>query len=495
MPIRKIRQHRRRVVAIAAITTAALVAGGCSGGDDSEATGATAAQDTAPVAACPVDALPTDGEPVEITVWHPFSGVTATVLEDMAAEYNDSQDRVRVSVEAQGSSPELHKKYSDALGSGDGLPDLTFSEDVNLQFLVDSGSVVPASSCMDADDDPPALLEDLFDPVRSAYTVDDRLWPAGFGVATLMMYANDAHLRAAGIESGTMPETLDELRSMAEQVRDANIPGVSEPVAMKLDPWVLETVLTGAEQEMVNEDNGRAGLASASTLDGDATTEFLDWLAGMTADGLLKAVPYGDSLDDFMAIANGSSTFTISGTRSISSVAAVMDGQNSGLSGSNAEAEAALARLDLRAGLFPGLDAPGRSGVSGTAAYVVDGPDEQVAATWDFVKYFSQTPQQVRWAIDGSYLPVSEEVLTDPALVEAATTTRSGEWTATVMAGLSELDADFPGPLIGPYAENREVLIGLLEAVAGGEPIDRQVDDATARITGYLEDYRAEVGG
>jgi sn-glycerol 3-phosphate transport system substrate-binding protein len=264
---------------------------------------------------------------------------------------------------------------------------------------------------------------------------------------------------------------------------------------MKLDPWVLETVLTGAEQEMVNEDNGRAGLASASTIDGDANTEFLDWLAGMTADGLLKAVPYGDSLDDFMAIANGSSTFTISGTRSISSVAAVMDGQDSGLSGSNAEAEAALARLDLRAGLFPGLDAPGRSGVSGTAAYVVDGPDEQVAATWDFVKYFSQTPQQVRWAIDGSYLPVSEEVLTDPALVEAATTTRSGKWTATVMAGLSELDADFPGPLVGPYAENREVLIGLLEAVAGGEPIDRQVDDATARITGYLEDYRAEVGG
>lgn len=494
MPSPGIRLHRRATALVAALAAVALAASSCSGGDDSGAAAGTG-DERVPVADCPLDALPPDGEPVGVTVWHPFSGVTATVLEEIAAEYNDSQDRVRVTVESQGSSPELHKKYSDALGSGDGLPDLTFSEDVNLQFLVDSGSVVPASACMEADDDPPALLEELFDPVRSAYTVDDQLWPAGFGVATLMMYANDAHLRAAGIESGAMPATLDELRTMAEQVRDAGIPGVTEPVAVKLDPWVLETVLTGAEQEMVDEDNGRAGLATESTLDSDATTEFLEWLAGMAADGLLKAVPYGDSLDDFMAIANGTSTFTISGTRSISSVAAVMDGQDSGLSGSSAAAEAALARLDLRAGLFPGLDAPGRSGVSGTAAYVVDGPDEQVAATWDFVEYFSQLPQQVRWAIDGSYLPVSEEVLTDQALVDAATTTRSGEWTATVMAGLSELDADFPGPLIGPYAENREVLIRLLEATVDGAPIDQQLNDATEQITGYLQDYRAEVGG
>lgn len=486
---------RRRVAAIAALAALALVASSCGGGDTDDGAAGTSGA-TVPAADCPLDALPTDGDPVDITVWHPFSGVTTTVLEDIAAEYNASQDRVRVAIEAQGSSPELHKKYSDALGAGSGLPDLMFSEDVNLQFLVDSGSVVPASSCMDADDDPPALLQELFDPVRSAYTVDDQLWPAGFGVATLMMYANDAHLRAADIESGSMPATLDELRTMAEQVRDAGIEGLTEPVAIKLDPWVLETVLTGAEQEMVNQDNGRAGLATASTLENDATTEFLDWLASMVADGLLKAVPYGDSIDDFMAIANGSSTFIISGTRSISSVAAVMDGQDSGLSDSDAAAEAALARLDLRAGLFPGLDAAGRSGVSGTAAYVVAGEDdERIAATWDFVEYFSQTAQQVRWAIDGSYLPVSEEVLTDEALATAARTTRAGGWTETVVAGLAELDADFPGPLIGPYAENRVVLIDLLESTVAGDPIDERVAEAAERITGYLEDYRDEIEG
>lgn len=491
---------RGRRAAAVAVVAAALLGASCSGSDGTSSSGsgsgASGSGDPATqLAACPVDALPDSGDPVEVTVWHPYSGPTKTVMDEIVAQYNASQTKVHVSAEAQGSSPELHKKFQESMDDDATLPEVMFTEDINLQYLADSGVVVPATSCVDAEGGSDEFVDALLPPVRSAYTLEDVLWPSAFGVATLMMYANDAQLRAAGIDSGAMPATLDELRTMAEQIRDAEVEGVTEPLVMKLDPWVLETLLTGADQEVVNEDNGRAAVASASELDDDTTTEVMAWIQGMVDDGLLKAVPYGDSIDDFLALANGTSTFTISGTRSITSVAAVMDGQDPGVDAGDAASQAALAELDLRAGLMPGVTEAGRSGVSGTAGYVLTGSDAEVAGAWDFLSYFNQVPQQVRWTLEGSYLPVTDAIRTDPAVVAAATTTRSGRWLDLVVGGMANLEADFPGPAIGPYAEYRDQVLQMMDGIASGAPVGETVTSTSDEVTKILESYRDEVGG
>ena len=47
----------------------------------------------------------------------------------------------------------------------------------------------------------------------------------------------------AGITAA--PTTLAELRSVAEQIKAANIPGVEQPLVMGMDSWFFELFLTG----------------------------------------------------------------------------------------------------------------------------------------------------------------------------------------------------------------------------------------------------------
>ncbi len=487
--------RRSRWPLLVAVIVGALLTGACSGGD-SGAGGSDESSDGGadrPTAApCATDLA--DG-PTEVVLWHPYNTLTKTTLESIVDGYNASQSKVHVSVEAQGNTIELQKKFAEAIGSPDTLPNLVFSEDTNLQFMSDSGVVVPAASCQESDAEGASYLDGLFPAVTSAYTVRDTLWPAAFSVSTMMMYANKAQLRAAGLEPDVFPQTLDELRTMATKIKAANLPGLLAPVVMKLDPWFLETLLTGSRQLIVDHDNGRSALAAASELDDEDATEVLEWIQAMVADGLMQTVPYGDSIDDFLAFSQGTSSFIISGQRSITTVAAVMDGQTGGVEIDGVPSSDALKKLDIDAGLFPGLDQAGQSGVSGSAGYVVRASDAEVAAAWDFMKYLNALPQQQRWVLEASYVPSSQAVLDSPGVQAAFSSTRAGRWTATVSQGIADLDPDFPGPLVGPYNEYRDRLIKLLDEVAAGADVGTSLTDASDDITTLLGSYRSEVGG
>ena len=75
----------------------------------------------ADASACPVDALDDADGPVEITIWHAWIGLTAKTLDSIAADYNASQDKVVLKVEAQGTYEEVNK-YQDAIGDPTTLP-------------------------------------------------------------------------------------------------------------------------------------------------------------------------------------------------------------------------------------------------------------------------------------------------------------------------------------------------------------------------------------
>ncbi len=57
------------------------------------------------------------------------------------------------------------------------------------------------------------------------------------------------------------PETLDELRTVAEQIKAANVPGVTDPpVVLRIQSWPLEFLISGAREPIVDNDNGRTAV-------------------------------------------------------------------------------------------------------------------------------------------------------------------------------------------------------------------------------------------
>lgn len=169
-----------------------------------------------------------------------------------------------------------------------------------------------------------------------------------------------------------------------------------------------------------------------------------------------------------------------------------ISGSDAGLKGIDGETS-----IDIGVGELPGIDGPGSGQVAGNAWYLVDSGDPaKVAAAWHFMRWVTATPQQVAWAVRGSYLPVWQGAIDDPELRRYVTDTRPGRWLDAARRGLGSIDPAFPGPLIGPYPELREAMRTALEGILiDGRPVDSELERADAAFQAALDDYARDVGG
>ncbi len=501
--------RRRAWRTLAGLAAMALVVASCGGSDDT-AKGDSGAKpdDKVDASLCPVKALDDSDGPVDITIWHAWVGKTAATLEATAADYNASQDKVKVHVESQGNYDEMLKKYTDAMSDPETLPDLIMNVDTSLQFMIDSGTAVPAAACIKADPDSKKVYDDIIPAVTSAYTVQDVLWPGAFSVSEPVLYINKNHFEAAGLSTTELPKNLEELQAASQKIMDAKaagVPGlqsVTQPMVLRLDSWYLEHWLTGEAVPIVNNDNGRSALATKSLMTSPEVTTIFDWFKSMTDSGLLKPVPYAKAFDQLFAMATQTSSMLIDTSTAITTVDAAIQGtlSNSDIGAEDLGIDLSGIKFDtlsVGVGLNPGLTDAGKGQIGGAAWYLVnrDHP-ESVAAAWDFVKYSNEVPQQVRWTLEGSYLPIRKSALDDPAIQKDFTTTRRGGWLATAAAGLDSLDPAHPGPVIGPYNEYRKTYRDALENVTlGGKDVASTITSSNDAFQQSLDRYKADVGG
>jgi sn-glycerol 3-phosphate transport system substrate-binding protein len=479
------RERRRRSVrwrtALAAALGGALVAAACGGSDS----------DQGAPRACPVDALQDAEGPVEITLWHTYVGLTNETVNRLADEYNTSQDLVQVQVENQGTAvEELVRKYRQAIPSGD-LPTIASFDDTSTQFLADSGTIVPAGECAEADDY--TEFEDFLPIVIDYYSIDGVLQPGSFNLGTALLYYNRDHFAAAGLDPDDPPETLAEVHEAARAISDAGV--AEQPFVMNLTPFILEFWTTGAGAPVVDNENGRGGgTTTAGAFDNDAARAALDELVSMNEEGLLNPLPGVEGqFDHYFAMGLEQSSMTVETSTAVTTINAVLEG-NVDPAELGLETDLPPIDVNLDAAEFPGLDGAGEGQVGGNVWYMTStaAPEEQAAA-WDFIKYVNRPENQVLWALEGSYLPPRQAAVDDPALQEDWATTRSGRWLATAYEMLTRLDPAWPGPLIGPYTETRTAIRDALDEVMfSGSTVDDALSNADAAITAAVDAYNAE---
>ena len=507
--------HRSRGirVAIAAVATLGVLGTACGNDSGGNASGGkeTGTKGSSLVNAddCPVKALDDATSPVEITVWHAWLGKARKNLEDLATKFNESQDKVIVHVESQGSGyEEMHKKYTDAMATPESLPDFILSQDTNTQFMIDSDTVIPAAACVEADPESKATYADFNPAVVAAYTVKDVMWPATFHVSQPVLYINRNHFKAAGLDPDNPPKTLAEVRAAAEAIMAAKdkgvaeLQGVSNPMVLRLDSAWMENWVTGAGANMVNNDNGRSGLATESEMMDPKVKESFEWLKKMADDKLLNAVPFTNQFGQLFAMALGQSSILIETSTAITTVDAAIEGtltnedvetENLGIDLSTVKVDT----LDVGVGGGPGFTGEGLGQVGGAAGYLVDrGKPESIAAAWAFTKFLNDVPQQVAFTLEGSYLPIRKAARKDAAMEKEFTTTRRGKWLAIAADAIDNLDAKHPGPVVGPYNEFRDIYRKALESVTTqGSSADQVLTDSNTKFNEALAAYKKDLGG
>jgi sn-glycerol 3-phosphate transport system substrate-binding protein len=483
-------RRRARIRLLAPMVALAVVAAACGGGSSD---GADAAKsDSADLPTCPVHALDGVTQPVEIKLWHFLSGKTGDTLKALADTYNASQSKVKVDVENQGTSnDELFKKYQAGMASKD-LPAIAVMDDTVTQQVIDSKTVIPATSCIQADN---YDMSEFLQTGMDYYTVNGVLWPASINLSGALLYYNQGHFQQAGLDPKQTPKTLDEVRDDAQKIKDAHIAGVQAPVALKVNSPLIEMWLTGAGAPIVNNDNGRGtGTTDQAAFDDDTTRELYTWIKSMSDDGLLTVIPDTEGqIGQYLAMAQATASMTIETSTAAPTVEAFLKGSldTSSVSGGD------LGTIDpkalvIGAGAVPGIEAAGRLQMGGGAWYITDsGSSEQQAAAWDFMKFFNSLESQVTWNIDGGYLPYRTTATKDPRVVADWTNTLSGQWLAIAYDELlNGVDPNFPGPLMGPYDQFRAAIRTSIEAMIfkGSSPesvITQAADDTTKALQNY----------
>ena len=481
-----------RRTALAATLCLAVAVAACGGGGGDDGGGGTAESGD-----CPVEALadiPAD-DPVTVTLWAAMSADQAETMDSLAAAYNDSQDKVDVKVEnAGGANDELLRKFTRGIPTGD-IPEIAIFDDTVTQFMADSGVVMPAQACIDAEQ---YDTGDWLQPAMDSYTIDGALYPASANLSTILFYFNKNHFVRAGLDPNDPPGTLAEVREAAEALKAAGV--TDKPLVLKMASWLVEYQLTGDGAPVVNENNGRSGDgATEAAIDNPQALELYTWLDDMVDDGLLD--PKNDvenQYDHFLAMANQQSSMSMESSGAITAVVAFLNnGDLPSVEGTDTSdlPEVDPSALDIGAAPIPGLSEPGQVQVGGNAWYMTNtGTDEQLAATWDFLKWINQPAQQVVWNLEGSYIPFNTKALDDPELQDRWQNTLSGQWLALANEQVSTgLDPDFPGPLIGPYAEFRSTIRDSLDSMVFEEATpDDAIAAAASAITASLEKYADE---
>jgi sn-glycerol 3-phosphate transport system substrate-binding protein len=426
-----------------------------------------------------------------VLLWYQLNGKTKDTLVSQIDRYNASQTKVHVRAELQGGDyDELFDAYKRGIPTRQ-LPDVVVMDETATRYLVDSGTVLAAQKCFEADG---LSTADFNAAALNYYKVGGVLYPASASLSDIVTYYNKTQFRRAGLDPDKPPATLAEVRTYAEKLKAAGV--TDRPVVMKLAPWFVETQLSGAHQALVDNDNGHGpGRTEKAAFDAEPTRQIYAWVRDMVRDGLLN--PKADTpaqFDHLLAMANQSASITLETSTAAATIAAYLGGDTKVAQDANVNVTTNLTRADVGVGPVFGVSAPGRAQIGGNAFYITNtGGDAKQAAAWDFLKWWNRPEQQKVWHMEGSYLPFLGTTAKDPQVQAFWRDEFAGQMLKVAYDELATgMDPTFAGPAIGPYRETRDIVRRSLDRVglAGDDPgaaLGQAVTEVDAALKSYNE--------
>ena len=336
---------------------------------------------------CPLKALDAADRPVHITMWHSAVHVNEETLQKLTDAFNASQHDVVVELVNQVEYGQSLAKVKAGMSTGD-LPDVVQIQDTDQQQMIDTGTVLPASVCAQADH---YDFSDFLPRVISYYTAAGTQYAMPFNVSGPVLYYNKKAFRAAGLDPDRPPATLAEVRQAAVKLDHA---GIESPLGLRTDPGLFEHWTAMAGAVFVNGQNGRARRATDAVFDTPAGRQLFTWMSAMVDDGLAETNPdtgTGDA-DDLLGIANGSHAMAFDTSADLGTVMAGVG---------------AFPNVEVGVAPLPGPKATGGVLVSGGALYMLNrsAPAKQAAA-WKYLKFLDRPDNVATWAIDTGYVPI-----------------------------------------------------------------------------------------
>jgi sn-glycerol 3-phosphate transport system substrate-binding protein len=466
---------RRRFLQVVGLGGAGAALAACGGGKGTSSPGQTAPPTTGP--SFPLGAAAKASGVVTITMWHSMTNANLTTLESLTSKFNSSQSKIKVKLLNQASYTDTFTAYRAGLGSGN-LPDLVQMESILLQEMIDSQSVVAASSALKADSSFDAA--DVLPSAMNFFTVDKVQWGMPWNCSSQVMYYNTKIFSDAGLDPAKPPATLTEYHSMAAQAKARG--GVPYGTALKLTASNIEDWIAQAGGLFLNHGNGRSGRATAVEFGGGTGQQifsfFHEMLSGKVAEPTLNT-----SFDNLIAIGNGGTAMSIDTSAALGTVLVLLKSGK-------------YKSVKLGVGPLPGLNGPG-DGVpyGGAGLYIVKHSSaEQQDAAWQFIKYLLTPDAMATWSIGSGYIPITKSAIQTSAIKTAWATTPQYKVAYEQVAQSKALTAT-AGGVTGAYSQIETDIQNALSLISNGTSPAKALAQAVTSSNQAVSTYNSSVSG
>ncbi|WP_209120992.1 ABC transporter substrate-binding protein [Alkalihalobacillus sp. BA299] len=328
-------------------------------------------------------------EKIEITYWYAWGDKIQENNINLVEMFNESQDRIHVTAEYQGTYDDLHAKTQAALAAGN-PPHVTQNEIASMGVFARSGMTENLTPFIERDN----LDIDDFNPglMGNSY-IDGDIYGLPYLRSTPILYLNATLLEEVGLDPSG-PKTWEEFE---EYSRKLTIEGERVGITMPISIWYYEAFVHQSGGELISEDGKEALFNSKESV------EPVEFMKRLNEEGIIK-VPTGDeagaiSEQDF---ANGRSAMILGSTAGVAKWLEVSNEQG----------------FELRTTFMPANKSYGVPTGGCNLVMTTGLTDEEKDAAWEFIKWMTDKDQTIYASTYTGYLPNRLSAIEDPRMQE-----------------------------------------------------------------------------
>ncbi|WP_352523734.1 ABC transporter substrate-binding protein [Heyndrickxia oleronia] len=405
-----------------------------------------------------------------VTFWHSMSGAGQETLKQIVEDYNNSQDKIQVNAEFQGTYDEALTKFHTVAGTKS-APSIIQVFEIGTKSMINSGNIVPIQKFVDKEKYDMSGLEQN---ILNYYTIDNKLYSMPFNSSTPVMYYNKDAFKKAGIDPENPPRTFEEIENISKSITKAN-PDM-KGFALQAYGWLFEELMANQGALLMNNDNGRSDTPSKIGFSKEEGTAVFNWVKRMIDDR----------------------TFANYGTNGDNMVAGFLAGDVSMFVQSSASARDVIDNAPFEVGVafLPHPESKERQGVviGGASLWMIDGkPKEEQQAAWEFMKYL-QTPEvQAKWHVGTGYFAINPKAYENPMVKEAYNKMPQLQVTVNQLQSTKPSIAT-QGAIMDMIPEGRKIIETALETVYNGGNVDKAYDTAVKQFNAAIKQANAARG-
>lgn len=405
---------------------------------------------------------------VTVKFWHAMSGKRIELLKNLSRDFEKSHPGIKVDVQYTGSYNDTLNKTIAAIRAGQ-APHVFHLYEIGTRGMIDGGMVVPIDDLAKGR----INWKDYIDVVVSYYTVDGKVYSMPFNSSTPILFYNKSFFQKAGLDPNRPPDTWGRVEKMGKQIIDRKVAEFG--VVWNLHSWYFEQFHAVMGANLANNNNGRSGLPTKVLINRKPGVRIMKWWTDMEKKKIFANVGRGWS-NHRKAFISGQAAMMMSSTSDVTMM----------------EKAFAEKGWKLGAAYIPRPDNTRRTGAiigGGTLWITKDHPGKELEAAFQFVKWMSEPPQQVRWHKGTGYFPIHKGAR---KLLEQEGWFRKYPNFATAFQQLKDSKPGTPtqGALMGIFPEFRSLVETAFEEVYQGmKDPQTALNDAAAKADKALADY------